>query len=257
MPFVVKSDSQIWSACADQIKPFLVGGRLYRLVESQEQIATLDLVAGDLDKQATLEQLLEPSKPSRIPGTEHLDYLLATPWRYPPLRYGSRFGTQFEPSLFYGGCAVSTTLAESAYYRWVFLCDMEAVPASLRSQHTLYQARYRSECGLRLQKPPFSDFSDLLMHKSDYAETQALGSVLREVGIEVFEYLSARDPKQGVNVALLSPKALQSKQAQQAQAWLCTTTPTDVVFSYRGQPTVLYRYAIADFVVNGVLPKPA
>lgn len=234
-----------------------MGGRLFRLVESQEQIATRELVAGDLDKQAVLEQLLEPSKPPRIPGTEHLDYLLATPWRYPPLRYGSRFGRRFEPSLFYGGCTIITTLAESAYYRWVFLFDMKQSPDILRSQHTSYQASYRSERGLRLQHPPFSDYSDLLTHKSDYTETQALGSALRNAGIEAFEYGSARDPDHGVNVALLSPQALQSKRAEQAQAWFCTTTPTDVVFSYRGQPTTLYRYAIADFVINGVLPKPA
>jgi len=257
MLFVAKSDSLIWSACADQVSPFLIGGRLFRLVESQEQIATRDLVAGDLEKQAVLERLLEPSKPPRIPGTEHLDYLLAAPWRYPPLRYGSRFGQRFEPSLFYGGCTVATTLAESAYYRWVFLFDMANVPEQLRSQHTLYQARYRTEYGLRLQQPPFSDFSDLLIHRSDYTETQALGSALREAGIEAFEYTSARDPNRGINIALLSPPALQSSHAEQAQAWLCRTTPAEVIFSYRGRPSTLYHYSIADFWVDGVLPRPA
>ena len=200
-PFVAKSESLIRSACADQATPYLIGGLLFRLVENQEQIATRDLVAGDLDKQAVLETLLEPSKPPRVPGTERFDYLLATPWRYPPLRYGSRFGRRFEPSLFYGGCSATTALAESAYYRWVFLFDMETHPDSLHSQHTLYQARYRSERGLRLQQPPFADYEAILTHKSDYQETQVLGSALRAVGVEAFEYKSARDPAGGTNVA--------------------------------------------------------
>lgn len=115
MPFVEKSDSTIWQAVQNRILPTLIGGTLYRLVESQEQVATSRLVDGDLDKQAVLEAFLEPSKPPRIPGTEHLDYLLATPWRYPPLTYGSRFGRRHERSLYYGGLSEQTTLAESAY----------------------------------------------------------------------------------------------------------------------------------------------
>ncbi len=254
---MAKSESLIRSACADQATPYLIGGLLFRLVENQEQIATRDLVAGDLDKQAVLETLLEPSKPPRVPGTERFDYLLATPWRYPPLRYGSRFGRRFEPSLFYGGCSATTALAESAYYRWVFLFDMETHPDSLHSQHTLYQARYRSERGLRLQQPPFADYEAILTHKSDYQETQVLGSALRAVGVEAFEYKSARDPAGGTHVALSSPRALLSEHAENSQAWLCATTETEVVFSYRGQPGEIHRYAIEDFLFDGRFPKPA
>ena len=251
------SDSAVWAACAGRAAPVLLGGRMFRLVESQEQIATLDLVGGDLAKQALLENLLEASKPPRFPGTEQLDYLLATPWRYPPLRYGSRFGRRHEPSLFYGSCSAATGLAESAYYRWVFLFDMAAPPACLRSRHTRFQAHYRSERGLRLQQAPFSAFESVLTHKSDYRETQALGSALREAGIEAFEYRSARDPKGGVNIALLAPRALSSKHAEQLQSWLCTTTLDEVMFSYQGQPGVLQRYVINDFLVDGRLPRPA
>ena len=55
-----------------------------------------------------------PGKP-RPPGHERLgrfDYLLRAPWRYPPLRWGSRFGRRFEPGLFYGA------LSEEALFRW-------------------------------------------------------------------------------------------------------------------------------------------
>jgi len=249
--------TDIWNDVAAVLSPSLIGGTLSRLVESQEQIATARLVAGDLNKQAALEAMLEPTKPARRPGTEQLDYLLSTPWRYPPLRYGSRYGRRFEPSLFYGALGTRTCLAESAYYRWVFLTDMQTPPASIQSQHTLYQAQYRSEQGLRLQHAPFKPYQDTLKHPSNYHSTQALGTQMRKAGIEVFEYPSARDIAGGNNVALFTPAALNSIHAQKQRAWLCTTREDEVVFSYKGRPPEVYRFAIADYLDNGAFPKPA
>ena len=71
-------------------------------MESQEQVATNRLVA-TLAEQDLLESMLEASKPPLPKGTARLDYLLATPFRYPPLPHGSRFGGRHEPSLFYAG----------------------------------------------------------------------------------------------------------------------------------------------------------
>ena len=247
----------IWSQVADRITPGLVGGTLTRLVESQEQVATAKLVQGDLDKQAVLETMLEPTKPARRPGTENLDYLLSTPWRYPPLKYGSRYGRRFEPSLFYGALGTGTCLAEGAYYRWVFFTDMQQPPDSIRSQHTLYQAQYRSEKGLRLQHVPFDQYRAILTHKSNYECSQTLGTQLRNAGIEVFEYPSARDIDGGNNVALFTPAALNSTHAEKQRAWLCTTSAQEVVFSYRGRPTQVHRYSISDYIENDQLPKPA
>ena len=54
--------SEIWRQCKGErhIRP--LQGRLVRLVESQEQVATLQLV-DTLEEQALLEELLESSKP--------------------------------------------------------------------------------------------------------------------------------------------------------------------------------------------------
>ena len=65
-------------------------GDLWRLVESQSAVATLKLV-DTLDEQAILEAELEGSKPLVPASWAHLDYLLATPFRYAPYRTGSRF----------------------------------------------------------------------------------------------------------------------------------------------------------------------
>ena len=109
----------IWERCngAAHIRP--INGRAYRLVESQEQVATLGYV-DSLDEQAVLEDLLEATKPANLPDAEPYHYLLKTPFRYPPLKWGSRYGRQHEAGIFYAGKSVATTLAESAYYRFVF-----------------------------------------------------------------------------------------------------------------------------------------
>ena len=89
--------SDLWPLCREALQIGPLVGELLRLVESQEQVAASTLV-DDLGEQALLEDLLDNAKPPRRPGTEGLHYLLATPFRYPPLRHGSRFGNRFEPA---------------------------------------------------------------------------------------------------------------------------------------------------------------
>ena len=53
---------------------------------------------------------------------------------------------------------------------------------------------------------------------------------LREAGIEAFEYLSARDPAQGINVALFHAGAFSGHQPLWQEAWLCQTRAHGVSF---------------------------
>ena len=237
--------------------PGPLDGTLVRVVESQEQVATTVLVDGDLTRQDALERLIESSKPARRPGTEHLDYLLATPWRYPPLRYGSRFGTRDEPSLFYGSLAVEVALAETAFYRSVLLEDTDDPPERLISHHTSFEARYRSDRGLALQHEPFAEHRAALTDPARYSACQALGTAVRELGIEAFEFVSARDPRDGLNVALVEPVALVSSRHHSPREWLCTTTTREIVFRSREQPPMLLGFARETFEIDGRLPRPA
>lgn len=247
----------IWAACRGHIEPGSLMGKLVRVVESQEQIATRELV-DSLDEQALLEDMLERSKPVLPPGLAKLHYLLATPFRYPPLPHGSRFGSRFEPGLLYGSKTVPTVLAETAYYRFVFWSGMAQPPRSgkLRTQHTLFAASYRTAKGLSLYKQPFSKYQQVLTAADDYRSTQQLGTAMRNADIEAFEYISSRDPEQGLNVALIYHRALGSRRPLYQQRWLCETTHQVVSFSSRESDRV-YRYEQGIFLVNGLLPKPA
>ncbi|MEK1905154.1 MAG: RES family NAD+ phosphorylase [Pseudomonas sp.] len=248
----------IWQACtgAEQITP--LRGRLVRLVESQEQVATLQLV-DTLDEQALLEQLLESSKPPLPRSDEPLHYLLHTPFRYPPLRWGSRFGRRYEPSLFYAACRLETAMAETAYYRFVLWSGMAIAPPSGRilSEHSSFEARYQVERGIRLHQPPFSAYREQLTDRSDYRATHQLGSAMREAGVEAFEYPSARCPQQGINVALYAPQALSERRPRNLTPWLCETTAGYVAFKRAQSTDTPRRFALELFLVEGQLPQPA
>jgi hypothetical protein len=248
--------SDIWEACCDRAVPVALQGEVFRLVESQEQVATNSLV-GTLAEQALLEDLIEASKP-QLPGPAiGLHYLLATPFRYPPLPWGSRFGRRFEPSLFYAARTTDTVLAESAYYRFVFWSGMATPPpAPLDTRHTLFRAWIGTTRGLKLQHAPFEEHAAALLDRRYYGVTQALGSAMRDAGIEAFEYRSARDPQQGLNVALFTPAALGASKPDILDEWLCQTTAERV--SYYSRPGGGIReFPIDTFLVEGKLPLPA
>ena len=246
----------IWTLCkgADSIAP--LRGELIRIVESQEQIATNRLV-DSLDEQALLEQLLEQSKPRPRIGHPPLHYLLSTPFRYPPLRHGSRFGQRHEPAIFYGSTGLATALAETAYYRFVFWTGMTVPPPAgvLTTEHTAFGAPYGTDVGVRLQAPPFDPFVTELTRPDSYTTTQTLGAQMRTHGVLAFEFTSARDPGRGTNVGLFSPHALLQDRPGWQQSWLCETRAARVTFLHA--ETGIHSHDLDTFLVSGKLPVPA
>lgn len=245
----------IWQDCQGErhIQPLQC--RAWRVVESQEVIATLTLV-DTLEEQDLLEQLLESTKPPRPAPARH--YLLTTPFRYPPLKHGSRFGKRHEPSLFYAATNVATALAETAYYRLVFLEGMAQTFASaLNTEHTVFHVNVQCQRGIALQSEPFDAHRDVLTAPDDYIATQTLGSAMRTAGVEGFQYRSARDAAGGINVALFVPDVIRSNAPQAATRWLCQTDSNSVAFRSADDREPLLRFARTQFLVDGHLPAPA
>jgi len=247
----------IWQACdgSSHVKP--LAATAMRLVESQEQIATLGYV-DTLEEQAILEELLEDSKPPYPVAANHLHYLLKSPFRYPPLAWGSRFGRKHETGIFYGGADLRATLMESAYYRLLFFFSMDAEPPkrSIRTEHTLFSVPYRTELGIELQHPPFDTYKHLLTHKTEYRHTQTLGSEMRQAGVEAFQFTSARCPEGSVCVALFTPEAFAATKPETMARWLCEVSAGAVVFRGTSERTV-HIIPTETFTVNGQLPLPA
>ncbi|MDZ7645617.1 MAG: RES family NAD+ phosphorylase [Woeseiaceae bacterium] len=204
---MAKPDAPAWRRLLGRATPRTLLGTLSRLVEHQQRKVTLALV-DTLAEHEVLEDLLEDSKPvpDVHPRLRRLDYLLRTPWRYPPLPWGSRFGRRFEPGIFYGSLSAAALFAEAAYYRLLFLEGMETPFADrVISQFTVFDANFRTGQGLDLSQPPFDRHESTLRHPVDYGPCQLLGTELRERGIEAITYLSARSRERAMNVALFSP----------------------------------------------------
>ena len=246
----------LWQQCKDRVTPQFISHELIRVVESQEQIASNSLV-DNLEEQAALEFMLEDNKPSLLDACRNLDYLLATPFRYPPLKYGSRFGSRKKPSLFYGSHTLTTAFAETAYYRFLFWRGMTTTPPSGKfvTQHTVFGIKYSTKHGIKLQNHPFSDYENYLLNLSDYSATQILASELRDFGVNAIEYRSARDIDHGINVALFHPSALACIKPLYQEQWLCDTNGINVTFNSAAGN--IYQFPIETFLLNGDLPNPA
>jgi len=206
---------------------------VWRVVESQAFAATSQLV-DDADEQLLLESLLDENKPAYRQGTEKLHYLLKTAFRYPPLKWGSRFGTRQMPSYFYASEELQTALCESAYYRFVFLDDMlEAYDQPIRSEHSAFRVLLESNSVLDLTLSAYRRLQTELQSPNRYATSQALGDwVLERADVDMICFYSAREP-QGRNVAVLHPKSIRSRQPNQLHAWHCLTKANTVSFSSR------------------------
>ncbi|WP_096086512.1 RES family NAD+ phosphorylase [Agaribacterium haliotis] len=253
-----KQVQSIWQQCNGDRHFRQLKLKLYRLVESQEQVATLGYV-DNLEEQALLEQLLEQNKPPLIDGCEQLHYLLSTPFRYPPLQWGSRFGQVHERSIFYAACDQSSCLSESAYYRFVFLFSMQGglgELANVRSEHSMFSVNIATKRGIALELEPFSQHEADLAHPSDYSSSQALGTAMRASEVQAFTYISARSKERGRCAGLFTPSPFTSKKPAGTSSWICELNNSEVKFKQLGE-TKLWRFPLCDFLIDGQFPSPA
>jgi hypothetical protein len=248
--------SSIWTRCAgdSEIRPLRVDP--WRVVEAQHLLSTRKLV-DSAEEQMVLEDLIEGSKPPAV-APARMHYLLATPFRYPPLRHGSRFGSRFERGIWYGSESLRTAFAEIAYYRLVFLEDSSADLGTVTTQHTAFRARARTARGVDLSNPPFTTHRAAIASRSDYRATQALGVVMRQSGVEVMRYPSARDLESGINVAVFSPAAFGTAKPRDLETWHCVAHRQRVEAAKRDHSrTGRFAFDRAQFLVKGQLPRPA
>lgn len=248
--------SLLWTSCdgASQLRQISIN--VWRMVESQTQVASMSLV-DSLVKQNILEQLIETTKPAPAELTADKHYLITTPFRYPPLKHGSRFGTRYERGIFYASLSVHAMLAEGAYYRLLFW-QHQQTPYSeqIKTEHTAFRVRVDTERGIALQHPPFNQYQSALRDPCCYQATQALGSAMRQAGVDAFSYVSARDPGKHLNIGIFTPAAITSKKPLQTRAWHCLTDSHTVFFADQtGEHKMLYSQE--DFMCDGVFPGAA
>lgn len=248
--------SSIWTRCAgdSELRPLRLSP--WRVVEAQHQLSTRKLV-DSAEEQALLEELIDGVKPPDRTGGR-LHYLLFTPFRYPPLPHGSRFGGRRERGSWYGSLEQRGAFAEVAYYRLLFLEGTRAELGTVETALTAFTASVRTARGIDLTAPPFAAHRRAIASPTSYASTQALGTAMRSAGVEVFKYPSARDVAGGINVGVFAPSAFGSAKPKSFETWYCFASRERVEVvpgGYFKRDT--YAFPRTQFLVRGVLPSPA
>jgi hypothetical protein len=226
------------------------------VVEAQHRISTRKLV-DSAQEHELLEELIDRVKPPD-PGGGRLHYLLFTPFRYPPLAHGSRFGGRRERGIWYGSMDRPTAFAEVAYYRLLFLEGSHASLGTVETPLTAFTARARTERGIDLAAAPFDAHRRPIASPTSYTASQALGTAMRGAGVEAFRYPSARDTREGINVGVFVPSVFGQAKPRSFETWHCAASRTRVEVTqgdYFKRHT--YSFPRAQFLVQGELPAPA
>jgi len=223
------------------------------VVEGQHVVSTRRLV-DSLEEHEVLERALDRNKPAVPSECGHLHYLLATPFRYPPLKYGSRFGTRRERGIWYGAESLETALAETAFYRLWFLADSAAELAPIETELTAFRVRVTAGRAVDLTAPPFDAYRERISSPTAFADPQRLGSEMRAAGVEAFRYASARHPG-GVCVGVFRCNVFAGAPSGE-QHWHCFADIGSIEFS-RALTRESHAFSIEQFLVDGELaPRP-
>jgi len=199
------------------------------MVEAQHVASTMKIVDTPRE-QDVLEALLDASKPAMPHEAEALDYLLATPFRYPPLPGGSRFRVGIDPGVFYGADTVATAAAELGYWRWKFLDDAVDLERLEPVPHTAFCAQVETQA-IDLRQAPFVAEAERWTHPNDYSATQALARVARVGEVGGIVYASVRSPTPAWCLALLTPEGFaQRKPLNTHQTWWLAVTADGVLW---------------------------
>jgi len=231
----------------------------WRIIEAQNITATRKLV-DSLGEQTLLEEMIESTKPFLSKENLKMHPLLYTPFRYPPLKYGSRFGNRFEHALWYGSLKLETAMAEKAYYQFNFLRASKADFGPVEILFTAFSAKIKTSRGIKLTEKPFDKHAKMISSPISYEVSQRIGNVMRQENIEAFYYYSARDLQLGTNVGVFTPKAFayHTPQDDSFQTWQCLATHNVIEFVRSSVLMVETKhFPLEKFLVDGKLPFPA
>jgi len=218
----------IWTPAALRSEARERVGDCWRLVEAQHRISTMKLV-DTLEEQALLEAELERTKPPGPPECAHLDYLLATPFRYGRYPGSSRFRREgMTPGVFYASEAVETAVAETAFYRLLFFRDSPATPYPANPlEFTAFRTPYAA-AAIDLTAAPFDRDAARWTDPADYGHCLALADAAREAEVAAIRYRSVRDPAGGANLAILSCRAFTAERPLAFTTWRLAISPRGV-----------------------------
>ena len=99
--------------------------------------------------------------------------------------------------------------------------------------HTAFRVSAKTERGIDLTARPFDRHRAAISSPSDYRESQALGQAMREAGVGMFRWRSARDAAGGVNIGIFTPAVFGAAKPRDLETWHAAATRARVEFVRR------------------------
>lgn len=233
----------------------------WRIVEYQAKSYTRKYVDSH-EEHEVLENIIESSKPQqKIAINEtaeefNLHYLLTTEFRYPSLKWGSRFGTRFERSILYTSVDLETAMSEKAFYKLSFLRASSGDVGGKNIPLTAFKINVASQAHLALSERPFAKYTNEISSKVSYIQSQKLGMVMRENRVECFDFTSARASNNGINYGIFTPKALENnhdlEQTQLNLSCYANKEVVEITGSMKNIPEC--TFPVSRYYVDGRFP---
>nr|WP_136250384.1 RES family NAD+ phosphorylase [Ningiella ruwaisensis] len=215
-------------------------------------------IVDTLEEQSLLEDIIESSKPPLDSKADSSDrhYLLKTPFRYPPLKYGSRFGRRFEPSLFYASHTIKGALCESAFYSFYFMSRSETpFKGVITNKKTSFAVDISTKNFVDLCLIEDPELQRGLQHKSDYTCSQRVGTYMRKEGVDAFSYYSAREEgDKHVGIFYLD---IITGSPEDMRHWQIKQTPERLLYYCAHDTSLNSEFSIDTFLSAGTLPHPS
>lgn len=213
--------SSTWTPAALSSEARPLSGTCWRLVEAQHRVSTLKLV-DTIEEQGVLEDLIQNTKPVLPAERAHLHYLLSTPFRYGAVYpVGSRFRRAgLTEGVFYAAGEPHTAVAEIVFYRLLFYAESPGTPwPQNAAEYTAFSAAYATKRGVDLTAGKLQRDKALWSHLTDYEPCQRLADSSRAASVDIIRYLSVRDPRHGISLALLTCRAFTRRKPVSEQTW--------------------------------------
>lgn len=169
----------------------------------------------DLEAQATLESLLDDTKPAVPEQCQHLHYLLFTPFRY-AARHSTRFrraGTR--EGVLYCAEELETAAAEIAFYRLLFFLESPETKIPIEPfEMTAFSMAIATRRAVDLS----SRADPAYMDPNDYNVCHDIADEVRSADADIIRYTSARRAG-GTNIAVFQCRAFSKPRPLKTEAW--------------------------------------
>ena len=199
----------------------------FRVVENQEYNSTYALVDNDAEHNV-LEQMIEDSKPPKPDDCPIDDFLLFTPFRYPPLEDATRFGKVTERSPFYGSEKLEAAFAEKAHRIEKFDKDTEATFPNRNLSFTSFKFSAKASSFLNLLETPFEQYRGEIHNPKSFDDSQELGTEMRDCDIQACTFDSVRCSG-AKNIAIFDPSIF-TKKSHENKQWSCLIGQEEITF---------------------------